>query len=110
MTQEVIFGSDEWRTELEKRVKFPSKFVLYYGIPAGKIGGKAVLQVKIVDTKASSTDNVRWGSLEPTLGMALAPYTWLVYDVVHIQNAAEYEQKLKKVAKELGISLETGRG
>ncbi|BDH60117.1 hypothetical protein MTP04_02470 [Lysinibacillus sp. PLM2] len=107
MSEDLIFGSDEWFQELNNRVKFPNMFSIYYG--SHKETNDNVLQSMIVDTKSDNPRNIKFGSISKTIGMALSPYRWALIDVYYIENASDYYSKLIELGKYWNVNFNSQR-
>jgi len=53
-------GTAEWFQELNKRVTFPAKIAFYYDKKYNAV------RTSVVDSKAATTENVRWGIVRPS--------------------------------------------
>lgn len=95
-------GSETWFKELSQAVKFPSYFSFYLLLL--KDGNKSV-SVKIVDSKASDATGIKYGALEPTLGMLFSAKDIAVVDVCKISSENEYYEKVKKIALTWGVEV-----
>ena len=103
MTQELIFGNDEWKEELSARVTFPQMFLIYYG--KNKTFGDEIIHVMIHETKSTEPKNLKVGALRPNITMAIAPYTWAFLQASYIQSAEEYIKIVTSLADEWGVKL-----
>jgi len=103
MDEKLVFGSEEWMKELNNRVKFPKMFVIYYG--KRRDSDEAILHSVQVDTKSTEPKNIKFGSVSPTLSMALSLYDWLIEGVYQIESAEDYLTKMKELCVEWDVEL-----
>lgn len=101
--KDLVFGSEEWLSELNKRVKFPKMFVVHYGVH--KETGDAVLSPVIVETRSTEPKNIRFNSASPTLTMALSPYKWLIEGIYYIESADGYLAKMKELGSHWNVKF-----
>ncbi len=104
MEKELVFGSEEWLAELNDRVTFPQMFTIYLGIH-NKTNENMLHAVKI-QTKSVKPNNIKYGSVKPTLSMALSPYKWLVEGVYYIESAEEYLDKMRKLCTRWDVNFD----
>ncbi len=53
-------GDKEWFEKLNERVKFPNVFAFY-------VSSERTINSQVVDTKASSLDNIKYGMIKPPI-------------------------------------------
>ncbi|MEK4171001.1 hypothetical protein MHI22_05435 [Lysinibacillus sp. FSL L8-0312] len=93
-------GSAEWFKQLSE-TKFPSYFAFYYLQKADT----RTIAVKIVDSKAKDAEGIKYGALEPTIGMYFSGNNIALVDVAMVFDANQYYEKVKKVAETWGIEI-----
>jgi hypothetical protein len=103
MQKEIIFGSKEWIEELNKRVKFPQMFAIYYGVH--KESNVGTLNAVMLETKSTEPKNLKLGTLSPTLGMVLAPYQWSLINAYYIKDADDYVKSMTKLSEQWNVEF-----
>lgn len=103
MNKEIIFGSEEWIEELNKRVKFPQMFAVYYGVH--KESNEGTLNAVMLETKSTEPKNLKLGSMTPTLGMAFAPYQWSLINAYYMKDADDYIKNITKLSEQWNVEF-----
>ncbi|WP_332648861.1 hypothetical protein [Lysinibacillus sp. 54212] len=99
-------GSPEWFKELAQAVKFPAYFSFYLLLK----GDKKTVAVKVVDSKAKEVTGIKYGALEPTMGMLFNAKNIALLDVCKINNADQYYEKVKKLATHWDVEVIDEKG
>lgn len=91
------FGSEEWFTQLNKMVNFPTNFAFYYNKKDN------IIQVSKVDSKAK-TENIRYKDVEPS-PLLFHPKETALIKAKMIYTDKEYYKELLKLQELWGTKF-----